>query len=97
LNTLAKALGVPVTELLACMEAQMEREQLKRELSEAVAVYQHNDLIRVGGLVAEIEALGPAYRYNARRLRSAVQRKDQAEAAMAGELIQVLAKLEAGM
>jgi hypothetical protein len=74
----------------------MEREQLRRELSE-VAAYQRDNFMRLNGLVDEIKALGPAYQYNVRMLRSALQRKDQAQAAMTGELIQVLVKLEAGM
>jgi hypothetical protein len=56
--------------------------------------YQRDDLVRLDGLVDEIEALGPAYRLHATLLRSALKKKDQAEAAVAAELIQVLAKLE---
>lgn len=52
--------------------------------------------MRLDGLVDEIEALGPAYRLHATLLRSALKRKDQAESAVAAELIQVLAKLEEG-
>ena len=70
---------------------------MRRELSEAVAAYQRDNFMRLNGLVDEIKALGPAYRYDVCMLRSALQRKDHAQAAMAGELIQVLAKLEAGM
>jgi hypothetical protein len=75
----------------------VEREQLKRELSEVMTIYQRDKIMRLNGLVAEIEALGPAYRYNAHMLRSALQRKDEAEVTMAGELIQVLAKLDANL
>jgi len=75
----------------------MEREQLKRELSEVMAIYQRDNLMHLNGLVDEIEALGPAYRYNVRMLRSALERKDKAEASMAAELIQVLAKLDADL
>ena len=42
----------------------------------------------------EIEALGPAYRLRAILLRSALKKKDQAETAVAAELIDVLARLE---
>jgi hypothetical protein len=47
--------------------------------------------------VDEIDALGPAYRFHAILLRSALKRKDRAESAVAAELIQVLDKLERGM
>lgn len=59
-------------------------EALKRKLADALAAYQRD----------EIDALGPAYRFHAILLRFARKRKDQAESAVAGELIQVLAKLE---
>lgn len=57
---------------------------------------QRDDLIRLDGLVDEIDALGLAYRFHAILLRSALKRKDQAESAVAGELIQVLDRLERG-
>jgi len=50
--------------------------------------------MHLDALVDEIDALGPAYRFHAILLRFARKRKDQAESAVAGELIQVLAKLE---
>jgi hypothetical protein len=60
-------------------------------------LYQQDDLLRLDGLVDEIEALGPKYRLHAVLLRNALKKKDQAEAAVAGELIQVLDKLERGL
>jgi hypothetical protein len=42
-----------------------------------------------------MEALGPSYGFHATLLRSALKKKDQAEAAVAAELI-VLDKLERG-
>jgi len=74
-----------------------DSETLKRKLSDALAAYQADDLLRLDGLVDEIEALGPAYRFHATLLRSALKRKDQNEAAIAAELIQVLDKLERGV
>jgi hypothetical protein len=71
-------------------------EALRRQLSDALAAYQEDDLLRLDGLVEEIEALGPSYRLHATLLRSALKKKDQAEAAVAAELIQVLDKLERG-
>ena len=53
--------------------------------------------MRLDGLVDAIEALGPAYQFHATLLRSALKKKDQAEAAVAAELIQVLDKLERGV
>jgi hypothetical protein len=67
---------------------------LIRELAEALAAYQRDDVLRLEGLVEQIEALGPAYRMHAVVLRGALKRKDQAEAAVAAELIQMLDKLE---
>jgi hypothetical protein len=71
-------------------------ETLKRKLVDALAAYQQDDLMRLDGLVDEIDALGPAYRFHAILLRSALKRKDQAESAVAGELVQLLDKLERG-
>jgi hypothetical protein len=64
-------------------------ERLKRKLSDALAAYQRDNLMRLDGLADEIDALGPAYRFHAILLRSALKRK-----AVAAELIQVLDKLE---
>lgn len=75
----------------------MDLEALKRELSDALAAYQQDDLVRLDGLVEAIEALGPKYRLHATLLRGALKRKDQAEAAVAAELIEVLDKLEHGV
>jgi hypothetical protein len=71
-------------------------ETLRRKLVDALAAYQQDDLMRLDGLVDEIDALGPAYRFHAILLRSALKRKDQAESAVAGELVQLLDKLERG-
>lgn len=72
-------------------------ETLKRHLADALAAYQHDDLTRLDGLVDEVEALSPAYRLHAVLLRAALKKKDQAESAVAAELIQVLDKLERGV
>ncbi len=55
----------------------------KRKLSDALAAYQQEDLLRLDGLVEAIETMGPAYRFHATPLRSALKQKDQAEAAVA--------------
>ncbi len=61
-------------------------ETLKRQLADALAAYQQDDLLRLDGLVDEIEALGPAYRFHASLLCAALKRKDQTEAAIAALL-----------
>ena len=53
----------------------MDLEALKRELSDALAAYQQDDLVRLDGLVEAIEALGPKCRLHATLLRGALQRK----------------------
>jgi hypothetical protein len=70
---------------------------LKRKLETALAAYQQDDLLRLEGLVDEIATLGPKYRLHAALLRKALKKKGEAEAAVAGELIQVLTKLEQGV
>lgn len=62
----------------------------------ALAAYPQDDLLRLDSLVDEIEALGLSHRFHATRLRSVPQRKDEAKAVVAAELIQVLDKLERG-
>jgi hypothetical protein len=75
----------------------MSEAVLKRKVAAALAAYQQDDLLRLEGLVGEIATLGPKYRLHAALLRKALKKKGQVEAAVAEELIQVLAKLEQGV
>jgi hypothetical protein len=56
----------------------VDPETLKRQLTDALADYQQDDLVRLDGLLEAIEALGPKYRLRATLLRSVLKKKDQA-------------------
>jgi hypothetical protein len=73
-----------------------ERENLQRNVSDAVAALQQNKHVpTLEGLAAHLVKLGSPFRFHASLIRGAMERKDQG--GLIVQLIQVLDKLERGV
>ncbi len=71
----------------------IDREQLKRDLSDALgALQQRKGVLGLPGLTDQLVALGVSYRFHGLLIREALQRKD--DGGIIAHVIQVLAKLE---
>jgi hypothetical protein len=74
----------------------IDREQLKRDLSDALgALQQGKGVLGLAGLTDQLVALVVSYRFHGLLIREALQRKD--DGGIIAHVIQVLAKLEEGV
>jgi hypothetical protein len=72
-----------------------DREQLKRNLSDALGALQQGKRVPgLLGLTDQLAALGVSYRLQGLLIREAIQRKD--DSVIMARVIQALAKLEEG-
>jgi hypothetical protein len=73
-----------------------DREQLRRDLSDALgALQQGKGVLGLLGLTDQLVALGVSYRFHGLLIREALQRKD--DAGIIVQLVQVVDKLERGV
>jgi hypothetical protein len=74
-----------------------DREQLKRDLSDALsAIQQDQGVLGLDELAASLTTLGPTYAFHGRLLLSTLEAKPPHYSALIWNLVQVLDKLERG-
>jgi len=73
-----------------------DREQLRRDLPDALGVLQQGKgVLGLLGLADQLAALGVSYRFHGLLIREAIQRRD--DGGIIAHVIQALAKLEEGV